>query len=54
MVWLHTENQLPRLPGSASTVCVVVGGWVESEFSDQLWLSFSLALVKPNKISILF
>jgi hypothetical protein len=25
-----------------------VGGWVESEFSDRLWLSFSLALAKPN------
>ena len=24
------------------------GGWVESEFSDRLWLSFSLALAKPN------
>jgi hypothetical protein len=27
-------------------VVVVV---VESEFSDHLWLSFSLALAKPNK-----
>jgi hypothetical protein len=28
----------------------VGGGWwvVESEFSDRLWLSFSLALAKPN------
>ena len=51
MIRLHTENQLPSLPGSASKVCVVVvggGGWVESEFSDPLWLSFSLALAKPN------
>ena len=24
------------------------GGWVESEFSDRHWLSFSLALAKPN------
>ena len=52
MLRLHTENQLSSLPGSASKVCVVVlvgGGWVESEFSDRLWLSFSLALAKPNK-----
>ena len=39
------------MPGSALKVCVG-GGWVggvvvESEFSDQLWLNFSLA--KPNK-----
>ena len=28
-IWLHTENQLPRLPGSALKVCgwVVVVGW---------------------------
>ena len=26
---------------------------VESEFSDRLWLSFSLALVKPNNIVII-
>jgi hypothetical protein len=25
-----------------------VGRWVESKFSDRLWLSFSLALAKPN------
>ena len=49
MLRLHTENQLSSLPGSASKVCVVGGGgWVESEFSDPLWLSFSLALAKPN------
>ena len=53
MVRLHTENQLHSLPGSALKVCVVVvgGGWwwvVESEFSDRLWLSFSLALAKLN------
>jgi aspartokinase-like uncharacterized kinase len=24
---LHTKNQLYTLPGSASKVCVVVGGW---------------------------
>ena len=38
---LHTENQLYTLPGSALKVCVGgwwVGGGVESEFSDQLWL----------------
>jgi hypothetical protein len=48
---LHTDNWLCRVLGSASKVCVVVGGgWVvESEFSDRLWLSFSLALAKPNK-----
>jgi hypothetical protein len=23
--------------------------WLESKLSDQLWLSFSLALAKPNK-----
>ena len=51
MVRLHTENQLHSLPGSALTVCVVVVVVVvESEFSDRLWLSFSLALAKPNKI----
>ena len=27
---LHTENQLPRLPGSALKVPVVGGGWVGS------------------------
>ena len=52
MVRLNTENQLHSLPGSALKVCLVVvgGGWwvVESEFSDRLWLSFSLALAKPN------
>ena len=49
MVRLHNENQLHSLPGSALKVCVVVGGWVvESEFSDCLWLSFSLAMAKPN------
>ena len=48
---LNTKNQLPRLPGSASKVCVAVVV-VESEFSDRLWLSFSLALAKPNKTMI--
>ena len=47
---MHTENQLHTLPGCASKVCVGGGWWVESEFSDRLWLSFSLALAKPNKI----
>ena len=45
MVRLHTENQLSSFPGSALQICVVGGGWwfvVESEFSDRLWLSFSL------------
>ena len=51
MVRLHTKNQLHSLPGSALKVCVV-GGWcrVESKFSDRIWLSFSLALAKPNNI----
>ena len=53
MVRLHTENQLQALPGSALKVCVVGGWWwVESEFSDRLWLSFSLALAKPNNYQI--
>ena len=53
---LHNENQLQTLPGSALKVCVVggVGGWwwwlVESEFSYRLWLSFSLALAKLQKM----
>ena len=38
---LHTENQLYTVPGSALTVCVVVGG-VESQFSDRLWQELSL------------
>ena len=47
---LHTENWLCNLPGSALKVPVVGGGWVvvERKHSDQLWLSFSLALAKPN------
>jgi hypothetical protein len=53
MVRLHTENQLPRMPGSALHFCVVVVVVVESEFSDRLWLSFSLALAKLNNISFL-
>ena len=53
-VRLHTKNWLCNLPGSALKV-PVVGGWVvvvESKFSDQLWLSFSLALAKPNNTSL--
>ena len=42
---LHTENQHPGLPGSVLKVCVV-GGGVESEFSDQLWLWPSRTIVK--------
>jgi acetyl-CoA carboxylase alpha subunit len=46
------------MPGSVLKVCVVVvvvgggggGGGLETKLSDQLWLSFSLALAKPNKI----
>ena len=49
---LHTENWLCNLPGSALKVPVVGGGWLESKLSDQLWLSFSLALAKPNNSSI--
>ena len=54
MVRLHTENQLHSLPGSALKVCVLGGGgWVvEIEFSDRLWLSFSLALAKPNNFAL--
>jgi hypothetical protein len=53
VIRLHAKNQPSSLNGSASKVCVVVvggggGGWVESEFSDRLWLSFSLALAKRN------
>ena len=47
---LHTENWLCILPGSA--LKVPGGGWVvgglDSKLSDQLWLSFSLALAKTN------
>jgi hypothetical protein len=51
MVRLHTENQLPMMPGSASKVCVGGGGWVvESEFSDRFGYSLRLALAKPNKM----
>jgi hypothetical protein len=47
MIRLHTETQLQALPRSALKVCV--GGL---KFSDCLWLSFSLALAKPNKIPL--
>ena len=47
-VRLHTKNWLCNLPGSALKVPVVVVVVVESEHSDQLWLTFSPALVKPN------
>jgi hypothetical protein len=45
------QNWLCKLPESA--LKVPVGGWVgggglESKYSDRIWLSFSLALVKPN------
>jgi hypothetical protein len=36
MVRLHNENQLDSLPGSASKVPVVVGGW--------WWLSVNLVI----------
>jgi hypothetical protein len=29
------------------------GGGLESKLSDQLWLSFSLALAKPNNIFVM-
>jgi hypothetical protein len=29
------------------------GGGLESKLSDQLWLSFSLALAKPNKMHLI-
>ena len=45
-VRLHTKNLLSTLPGSVLKVCVV--GGLESKLSDRLWLSFSLALAKPN------
>ena len=51
MVRLHTENELDSLPRSASKVCLV-GGGLESKFSDRLWLSFSLALAKPNNSKV--
>ena len=40
---LHTDNQLPSWPGSASKVCLG-GGWcvVSSEFSDRLTLAEQL------------
>ena len=53
---LHTENWLCNLPGSALKIpgggWWVGGGegWLKSKLSDQLWLSFSLALAKPNNI----
>jgi hypothetical protein len=51
---LHTENWLCNSQGSALTVpvgvVVVGGGWLESKLSDQLWLSFSLALAKLNNL----
>ena len=52
---LHVEFHPPGLPETGQKVCGGGGGWVvvvvvvvESEFSDPLWQSFSLALVKPN------
>ena len=63
MVRLHTETQHTRLPGSALKVCVVLPPltwWcrrllsVENEFSDRLWLSFSLALAQAEQHHILF
>ena len=36
------------MSGSAWKVCVVLGVFIDSVFSDCLWLSLSLALAKPN------
>jgi hypothetical protein len=57
IIRLHAKNWLCNLPGSAIKVpgggwVMVVGGWLEKNLSDQLWLSFSLALAKPNNFYI--
>jgi hypothetical protein len=44
---LYTKNWLCNLPGIWLKV-PVVGGGLQSEYSDRLLLSFSLALAKPN------
>ena len=46
----HTENWLYTLPGTALKVSVGGGWgwWFLGKISDQLWLSFSLDLAKPN------
>ena len=63
MVRLLTETQHPTLPGSALKVCVAPPPliwwrcrllYVESKFSDRLWLSFSLALAQAEQHHILF
>ena len=43
-----TENPLPRLSGSALKVCVV-GGWLESKFSDRLWQKPSFSQAEQNE-----
>jgi hypothetical protein len=53
-VRLYIGNWLCNLPGSALKVPVVGGGWLDSEYSDRLWLSLRLALAKPNNISCVF
>ena len=55
--FLHTWRC--TLPGSALKVPLgggwwVGGWWLESEYSDRLWLSFSLAFAKPNNKSRVF
>ena len=45
---LLTENPLPRLSGSALKVCVV-GGWLESKFSDRLWQKPSFSQAEQNE-----
>ena len=51
---MHTGSLFCNLPGSALKVRVGGGWWwwwLVSEYSDCLWLSFSLALAKPNKMN---
>ena len=49
MVWLHTENQLSRFPGSASKVCV--GGWLRANLVINFVYSLALAMTKPNNVT---
>ena len=38
-----------KSPTGSALKVPVLGGWLESEYSNRPWLSFSLALAKPNK-----